>query len=155
MADNLHSEEGSSDVCLDKDSHISSEYSDRSTTDSEDELTHYWEGLKTGVMSHPASLQLQCLLYIIGHIKFEPPDDIDLDEHIKYLPVSCLGLLPRSIRNRLLCLLPAIDVAKLEGTPVTIGISMDEICEYIFNERLPLHHLHVKKKIEIWGYWDY
>ena len=100
-------------------------------------------------MSHPAPLQLQCLLYIIGHITFEPhydpAVDIDQDERFKYLPVSCLGLLPRSIRICLLCLLPAVDVAKLEGTPVTIGISMDEIWEYIFNERLPLHN---KKKIE-------
>ena len=88
-------------------------------------------------------------MYIIGHITFEPhyepAVDIDQDQPIKYLPVSCLGLLPRSIRIRLLCLLPAVDVAKLEGTPVTIGISMDEIWEYIFNKRLPLHD---KEKIE-------
>ena len=120
------------------------------TTDAENEVIYYWEGLRTGVMSHPASLQLQCLLYIIGHIKFEPPyeptDIITIGADVpKYLPVSCLGLLPRSIRIQLLCLLPAVDVAKLEGTPVTIGISMDEIWEYIFNERLPLHD---KTKIE-------
>ena len=120
------------------------------TTDGENEVIYYWEGLRKGVMSHPASLQLQCLLYIIGHITFEPryelTDDIDIDEPTyPYLPVSCLGLLPRSIRIQLLCLLPAVDVAKLEGTPVTIGISMDEIWEYIFNERLPLHD---KKKVE-------
>ena len=120
------------------------------TTDAENEVIYYWERLRKGVMSHPASLQLQCLLYIIGHIKFETPyeltDELDLDEPTyPYLPVSCLGLLPRSIRIQLLCLLPAVDVAMLEGTPVTIGISMDEIWEYIFNERLPLHD---KKKIE-------
>uniref|UniRef100_A0A1X7TGU6 Uncharacterized protein n=1 Tax=Amphimedon queenslandica TaxID=400682 RepID=A0A1X7TGU6_AMPQE len=122
------------------------------TTDGENEVIYYWEGLIKGVMSHPATLQLQCLLYIIGHITFEPhyepTEDIDLDEHFKHLPVSCLGLLPRSIRIRLLYLLPAVDVAKLEGTPVTIGISMDEIWEYIFNERLPLYD---KKKIERQG----
>ena len=85
----------------------------------------------------PASLLLQCLLYIIGHIKFEPPYQSAVGS-VSYLPASCMGLLPRFIRIRLLCLLPAVDVAKLEGTPVTIGISMDEIWEYIFNERLPL-----------------
>ena len=178
------------------DSDIEEEDSPRSehgdTTDGENEVIYYWEGLKTGVMSHPAPLQLQCLLYIIGHIKFEPPYGPTAQHTVahtvttsgivlplqmsaspyslydtsapipgltpvihglptgytnepKYLPVSCLGLLPRSIRIRLLCLLPAVDVAKLEGTPVTIGISMDEIWEYIFNERLPLHD---KKKIE-------
>uniref|UniRef100_A0A1X7TGU7 Uncharacterized protein n=1 Tax=Amphimedon queenslandica TaxID=400682 RepID=A0A1X7TGU7_AMPQE len=43
------------------------------TTDAENEIIYYWEGLRDGVMSHPAALQLQCLLYIIGHITFEPP----------------------------------------------------------------------------------
>uniref|UniRef100_A0A1X7TGJ0 Uncharacterized protein n=2 Tax=Amphimedon queenslandica TaxID=400682 RepID=A0A1X7TGJ0_AMPQE len=95
------------------------------TTDAENEIIYYWERLRRGDTS---SLT-------------EPP----YTNKPKYLPVSCLGLLPRSIRIRLLCLLPAVDVAKLEGTPVTIGISMDEIWEYIFNERLPLHD---KKKVE-------
>ena len=139
-------ESPNSDVEEEEDS-SRSEHGD--TTDGENEVIYYWERLRRGVMSHPAPLQLQCLLYIIGHITFKPPyeptDDIVQDERFKYLPVSCLGLLPRSIRIRLLCLLPAVDVAKLEDTPVTIGISMDEIWEYIFNERLPLHD---KKKIE-------
>ena len=206
MADNLYDnleERGLEAVALDapnsdieeEEDYPRSEHGD--TTDGENEVIYYWEGLRKGVMSHPASLQLQCLLYIIGHIKFEPPYGptavnsgvgshtlstslpiiplppspyglfntggptisglipvmnsgstlfaTNVMNHPKYLPVSCLGLLPRSIRIQLLCLLPAVDVAKLEGTPVTIGISMDEIWEYIFNERLPLHD---KKKIE-------
>ena len=143
MADNLDSEEDLSDLSLEEDSPINSEHGD--TTDAENEVIYNWEGLMKGVMSHPASLQLQCLLYIIGHIKFEPTDIITIGADVPNLPVGCLGLLPRSIRIQLLCLLPAVDVAKLEGTPVTIGISMDEIWEYIFNERLPLHD---KKKIE-------
>ena len=83
------------------------------TTDAENEVIAYWEGLKSGVMSHPATLQLQCLLYIIGHLHDFTDDN--------------LGLLPLSFRIKLLLLLPAVDVAKLEGTPITHGISMDEI----------------------------
>ena len=33
------------------------------TTDGENEVIYYWERLRGGVMSHPASLQLQCLLF--------------------------------------------------------------------------------------------
>ena len=120
------------------------------STDVDDEVTNYWEGLKEGVLSHPASLQLQCILYIIGHIKFEPPYQSAVGS-VSYLPASCMGLLPCSIRIRLLCLLPAVDVAKLEGTPVTIGISMDEIWEYIFNERLPLHDKKLIRRDDIVG----
>ena len=108
------------------------------TTDAENEVIAYWEGLKSGVMSHPATLQLQCLLYIIGHLHDFTDDN--------------LGLLPLSFRIKLLLLLPAVDVAKLEGTPITHGISMDEIWERIYKERMPIH----KKRIEIChseGYW--
>ena len=122
------------------------------STDVDDEVTSYWEGLKEGVLSHPASLQLQCILYIIGHIKFEPPYQSAVSTgSVSYLPASCMGLLPCFIRIRLLCLLPAVDVAKLEGTPVTIGISMDEIWEYIFNERLPLHDKKLIRRDDIVG----
>ena len=90
--------------------------------------------LKDGVMSHPVRLQVQCLLYIIGHISFNAVGT--------GLPPNSLGLLPRFIRIKLLLLLPAVDVAKLEGTPVTNGISMNEIWETICKERLPLHKKH-------------
>ena len=132
------------------------------------EVLQYWEGLQSGVMSHPARLQLQCLLYIIGHLLFKPDRLVntgvmDQDEtpspsytydngqRVFYvsqngshnlpqsLPISSLGLLPKFMRIKLLLLLPATDVAQLEGTPVTDGIPMDEIWEAIFRERLPLH----------------
>uniref|UniRef100_A0A1X7TLF0 Uncharacterized protein n=1 Tax=Amphimedon queenslandica TaxID=400682 RepID=A0A1X7TLF0_AMPQE len=127
---------------------------DSSTDDDDDLVTKYWEGLKEGVMSHPASLQLQCLMYIAGHIKIEPPRPYTIKEStgaVLYLPASCMALLPHFFRIRLLCLLPAVDVAKLEGTPVTAGISMDEIWEYIFNERLPLRYMKQIRKDGIPG----
>ena len=105
-------------------------------TNEENEVVSYWDRLRSGIMSYPASLQLQCLLYIIGHI-FNTSDD--------NLPINSLGLLPRFIRIKLLHLLPAVDVAKLEDTPVTNGISMNEIWEVIYKERLPLHD---KEEIE-------
>ena len=106
----------------------------------EDEIIPCWEKPR-GVISYPVSLQLQCLLYIIGHI-FNTDDDTDDDN----LPINSLGLLPRFIRIKLLHLLPAVDVAKLGDTPVTNGISMDEVWEVIYKERLPLHK---KEKIEL------
>uniref|UniRef100_A0A1X7TL62 Uncharacterized protein n=1 Tax=Amphimedon queenslandica TaxID=400682 RepID=A0A1X7TL62_AMPQE len=127
---------------------------DTSTDDEDNQVTKYREGLKEGVMSHPASLQLQCLMYIAGHIKIEPPRPYTIKEStgaVLYLPASCMALLPHFFRIRLLCLLPAVDVAKLEGTPVTAGISMDEIWEYIFNERLPLHYIKQIRKDGIPG----
>ena len=112
------------------------------SSDYEEEVaSSYWESLKKGVLSYPVSLQLQCLLYIIGHI-FTSIYDTDDDN----LPINSLGLLPRFIRIKLLHLLPAVDVAKLEDTPVTNGISMDEVWEVIYKERLPLHK---KEEIEI------
>ena len=107
-----------------------------------EEIVFYWKGLRSGVMSHPVRLQVQCLLYIIGHISF---DAKRWSRTSRYLPPNSLGLLPRFIRIKLLLLLPAVDVAMLEGTPVTSGISMNEIWETICKERLPLHK---KKEIE-------
>ena len=72
--------------------------------------------------SLPAPLYIQCLLYIIGNLY----DDNDE-------PIPGLGLLPRQLRIKLLLLLPAIDVCKLEGTSVTRDISMnDEIWKRIW-----------------------
>ena len=44
------------------------DYGHGETTEAENEIVFYWKGLRRGVMSHPVSLQVQCLLYIIGHI---------------------------------------------------------------------------------------
>ena len=87
------------------------------------------KGYTPGVLSYPVPLQLQCLLFIIGNITYQGDNVI---------PVSSLALLPRYIRYQLLLLLPAVDVCKLEGTPVTHDISMDEIWETIFKKRMPL-----------------
>ena len=143
-------------------------FSDSEQRDTGSEVLQYWEGLQSGVMLHPARLQLQCLLYIIGHLLFKPDRLVntgvmDQDETPspsytydngqrifrvsqngphnlpQSLPISSLGLLPKFMRIKLLLLLPATDVAQLEGTPVTNGIPMDEIWEAIFRERLPLH----------------
>ena len=81
--------------------------------------------MKNGVLNYPARLQTQCLLHLVGYNK-------DYN-------TTTLGLLPSFIRVQLLLLLPALDVAKLEGTPMTAGLSMNEIWEAIFKERLPLH----------------
>ena len=143
-------------------------FSDSEQSDTGSEVLQYWEGLQSGVMSHPARLQLQCLLYIIGHLLFKPDRLVDtgvmdqdetpspsytydngqrvfrVSQNASHnlpqsLPISSLGLLPKFMRIKLLLLLPATDVAQLEGTPVTNGIQMDEIWEAIFRERLPLH----------------
>ncbi|XP_019853993.1 PREDICTED: uncharacterized protein LOC109583190 [Amphimedon queenslandica] len=100
------------------------------TTDGENEVIFYWESLKNGVMTHPAPLRLQCMLFIIGHLFWEslPREDIT---------IPSLALLPRSIRVKLLLLLPAVDVLQLDGTPVTRDISMDEIWETLYRERMP------------------
>ena len=97
------------------------------TTDAENEVIFYWEGLKVGVMSHPAPLRLQCILFIIGRLFLEGLS----------IPVPSLALLPRSIRVKLLLLLPPVDVLQLEGTAVTRDISMDEIWETLYKERMP------------------
>ena len=87
-----------------------------------------WMNLKPGVLSHPAPLELQCLMFVIGHL-FQPDHSV---------PVSMIALLPCSIRIKLLLLLPAVDVHKLEGTSFTRDILMDEIWETLYNERIPL-----------------
>ena len=69
--------------------------------------------MKDGIVSYPASLQLQCHLYLMGH----------LDE----LTFTSLSLLPRHIHHELILLLPAVDVCQLEGTPVTADILMDDV----------------------------
>uniref|UniRef100_A0A1X7SSA7 F-box domain-containing protein n=1 Tax=Amphimedon queenslandica TaxID=400682 RepID=A0A1X7SSA7_AMPQE len=74
--------------------------------------------------SLPVPLLIQCLLYLIGNL-FDDDDK----------PIPGLALLPRSIRIKLLLLLPAIDVHKLEGTSVTADILMDEIWETLYKER--------------------
>ena len=94
---------------------------------------------KPGLMSYPAPLQLQCLLFIIGHI-FEPGDDPDI-------PITSLALLPRSIRIQLLLHLPAVDVCKLECTSVTADIIMDEIWETLFKKRIPSNVLRQVKSL--------
>uniref|UniRef100_A0A1X7TGL0 F-box domain-containing protein n=1 Tax=Amphimedon queenslandica TaxID=400682 RepID=A0A1X7TGL0_AMPQE len=71
------------------------------------------------------TLQIQCLLYLVGNL-FDDDDK----------PISGLALLPRSIRIKLLLLLPAVDVHKLEGTSVTADILMDEIWETLYKERI-------------------
>ena len=74
--------------------------------------------------SLPVPLLIQCLLYLIGNL-FDDDDK----------PIPGLALLPRSIRIKLLLLLPAVDVHKLEGTSVTADIVMDEIWETLYKER--------------------
>ena len=157
MADEDYLEDNHSDEEEYDEDYARSEHGE--TTEAENEIVFYWERLRRGVMSHPVRLQVQCLLYIIGHISFDanvigvgsqtglPLTGISIfiNNARRYLPPNSLGLLPRSIRIKLLLLLPAVDVAKLEGTPVTSGISMNEIWETICKERLPLHK---KKDIE-------
>ena len=74
--------------------------------------------------SLPVPLLIQCLLYLIGNL-FDDDDK----------PIPGLALLPRSIRIKLLLLLPAVDVHKLEGTSVTADILMDEIWKTLYKER--------------------
>ena len=107
---------------------------DGDTTDAENEATYSWEGLKRGILSYPVPLRLQCLLYVIGHLFLEVSPRVSQRASI---PVNSLALLPRMVRVRLLLLLPAADVAKLEGTPVTNDISMDEVWETLYKERMP------------------
>lgn len=82
--------------------------------------------IKNGVLSYPAPLQLQCMLYIVGHI----------DE----VPFYILALLPHHIRHELLLMLPVVDVCKLEETPVTIDLPMDNLWKACM-DRLPDHIL--------------
>ena len=69
-------------------------------------------------------LEIQCYTFIVGH----------LDK----LPSDVIALLQIRIRRKLLLMLPALDICKLEETPVTDGtcISMDEeIWKWKCNER--------------------
>ena len=75
--------------------------------------------------SLPVSLQMQCLLYLIGNL-FDDDDK----------PIPGLALLPRSFCIKLLLLLPAADVLKLEGTSFTSDVVMDEIWETLYKERI-------------------
>ena len=75
-------------------------------------ITEKWRLKVRGVMSYAVSLQMQCYMFIVGH----------LDE----LPSDVIALLPIGIRRKLLLMLPALDICKLEETPVTDGISMDD-----------------------------
>ena len=77
--------------------------------------------------SLPVPLLIQCLLYLIGNL-FDDDDK----------PIPGLALLPRSIRIKLLLLLPAVDVHKIEGTSVTSDILMDEIWETLYNNQRQL-----------------
>ena len=84
--------------------------------------SHVQEMAQDGVMSYAIPLQMQCYMFIVGH----------LDE----LPSDVIALLPIVIRRKLLLMLPALDICKLEETPVTDGISMDdEIWKWKCNEQ--------------------
>ena len=80
---------------------------------------------------NPAPLQLQCLLYTVGHI----------DE----IPSTTLALLPRHIRHKLLLLLPVVDVCKLEETQVTADLPMNEIWQTLYNNRMPVNDLNLSR----------
>ena len=63
-----------------------------------------------------------------------------------FIMITDLELLPRQLRIKLLLLLPAVDVCKLEGTSVTHDISMnDEIWEKTFKATC--------KTLNIWRIW--
>ena len=102
-----------------------------SSPDSEEVTARRWMELKPGVLPHPVPLKLQCLMFVIGHM-FQQDHSV---------PVSMIALLPRSIRIKLLLLLPAVDICMLESTPVTQGIVMDEIWETLYKNRIPAFFL--------------
>ena len=79
--------------------------------------------LKSGVLAYTVSLQLQCLLFIVGHVH--------------EFSSTAIGLLPTSIRRKLLLHLPVADILKLECTPITANISMDDLWQALFNTRMP------------------
>ena len=74
------------------------------------------------IFSSPASLQAQCMLYVVGNL---------LD-----IPTIMLSWLPLSMRLQLLLLLPAVDVCLLERTPLIADISVDEVWETLYRERV-------------------
>ena len=83
---------------------------------------------RSRALPHPVRLELQCLMFVIGHL-FQPGHNA---------LVHMTALLPRSIRIKFLLLLPAVYVHKMEATPITDGIFMDEIWETLYKERIPL-----------------
>ena len=96
-----------------------------STTDAENEEINYWESLTWGILSFPAPLRLQSLLFVIGH----------LDQYRN----ETLALLPPRTRRELLLNLPVIDVCRLEGSGVTEDIDMEEVWKTLYYNRLPTH----------------
>ena len=100
-----------------------------------EEALKTWKDLKPGILPHPVPLELQCLMFVIGHL-FQQDHSV---------PVSMIALLPRHIRIKLLLLLPAVDICKLEGTSVAHDILMDEIWKTLYEKRILLCF---KKEIE-------
>lgn len=72
--------------------------------------------------SSPAPLLAQCMLYVVGNL-FD-------------IPTIMLSWLPLSMRLQLLLLLPAVDVCLLERTPLIADISVDEVWETLYKERV-------------------
>ena len=70
--------------------------------------------------SLPFYLEDLCLLVIIN----------DLGSY----PTELLALLPSSLRHRLLRCVPALDLCRLEGTPVANGVNIEEIWELRLKE---------------------
>ena len=75
-----------------------------------------------GSFANPCNLKFQCLLFIVGR----------LDQ----FPVTTLALLPTTLRRELLVLLPAVDVCKLEETPVITDLPMEEIWETLYKSNV-------------------
>jgi len=71
----------------------------------------------------PFSLQDLCLLVVIS----------DLDCH----QVKLLASLPHWLRHRLLNILPALDLGRLEHTPLAIGVDVDAIWNSRWKEKIP------------------
>ena len=65
------------------------------------------------------SLQELCLLYLVGHLD-------------KYTP-DILSLLPAHLRHQLLCRLPALDLHKLESTPVARGLDVSTCWQALYD----------------------
>ena len=84
---------------------------------------------KFGSFANPCTLQFQCLLFIVGH----------LDQ----FPVTILALLPTTLRRELLLLLPAVDVCKLEETPVITDLPMEEIWETLYKSNVDSKHEYI------------
>ena len=68
-------------------------------------------------MAIPLSLQQSCLLKIICDFETFPPES--------------LALLPLTLRHKLACNLPAVDVCQLEQTSFAQGLEMDEVWSHL------------------------